>query len=409
MTVHIIGGGLAGLAAAVTCCEREMPVVLYDIAPHLGGRARSYKSADLGAIIDNGTHAVLRNNESVFWYLNRLGATDRLEAHGSEGLPFSDVADGASWTLKIPSALWSAASRPPYTSALDLLGALNLAMCNPNNTAATVLRASPAALHRLWEPLCTSALNTPLAEASPKLLLRVLKAMINPCGLRQGLFLPKHSMSDTYIAPAEDYLGARGVTIRTQSALRELILSDQRVTGLVFDETLELADSDRVILAVPPWTSALATLGIDTSAFTYAPIVNAHFRPDGVWALPNAQMFLGLTGGQGQWALIRAGVLSITVSAADNLVHLPGDEIAARLWAEIAPSLGQADALMPAHHVIKERRATLRHTPALEGLRPKTRTRFANLCLAGDWVDTGLPCTLEGAIQSGREAAKTLF
>jgi len=99
-------------------------------------------------------------------------------------------------------------------------------------------------------------------------------------------------------------------------------------------------------------------------------------------------------------------VLSITVSAGDDLVARPADEIAAALWAEIAPLIGQPNTVLPPHHIIKERRATLRHTPGLERLRPSTQTRFTNLYLAGDWVNTDLACTLESAAQSGFAAAE---
>ncbi|MBL8643070.1 MAG: FAD-dependent oxidoreductase [Rhodospirillaceae bacterium] len=407
LNVHIVGGGVAGLAAALGCMEAGLHVTLYEAAPELGGRARSYESAVLGCAIDNGAHAVLRNNESVMRYLALCGGADELTPHGADGLHFHDVRARTDWRLRLPHGLVMASHRPPGVSAFDLLAGARLVMAGKTQTAAVALRASQRAMDTLWEPLCTAALNTPLAEADAATLALVLKRMVWPGGLNQGLLLPRRSLSQTYISPALRYLAQRGAALRTGTPLRDLRAADGRVNALIFDgAAVALAPDDVVVLALPPWAAPLALTGVDTSAFTYAPIVNAHFK----LPTPAASRFVGLTGGVGQWLLVRGDVASVTISAADAVAGLDPDALAQSLWAEIAPLLNLPSGSVPPAHVIKERRATLRHTPGLNALRPGIATRFSNLFLAGDWTDSapqhGLPCTLESAAQSGFACAK---
>ncbi len=134
-------------------------------------------------------------------------------------------------------------------------------------------------------------------------------------------------------------------------------------------------------------------------------ILNVHFRTD---ADPGRAGFVGLIGGTAEWVFVKPGVVSVTVSAANHLVDLPAEAIAERVWPDARAALGLA-APMPPVRVVKERRATFAATPAQERLRPGARTGLANCALAGDWTATGLPATIEGAIRSGRQAAKVLL
>jgi squalene-associated FAD-dependent desaturase len=405
MTMHIVGGGLAGLAAALESTRRGQRVVLYEAAPELGGRARTYFSTTLDMQIDNGAHAVLRNNTAVQDYLGLCGTRQELTAYGAEGLTFYDVRTQQKARFAFPSALWSKSARPPGVSVLDLAAGLKLLTSNPQRTAADALRASPTAIEKLWEPLCTAALNTPVSEASATMLGTVVKQMAAPGGLRDGLYLPVQSLSAAYVAPAEKWLLQHGATIERGTPLRLIQVTAGRATALVFDRPVLLNAEDTVIMALPPWSPLMRVVGIDTSAFSYAPIVNAHFK----LASPATPQFTGLTGGGGQWLWVRGNLASLTVSAADDLQVTGSDAVVQMLWAEIAPLLGQPTS-QPRAHVIKERRATIRHTPGLARSRPGTGTKYANLFLAGDWVisdpERPLPCTLESAIRSGFAAAK---
>ncbi len=119
--------------------------------------------------------------------------------------------------------------------------------------------------------------------------------------------------------------------------------------------------------------------------------------------------FLGLLGGTAEWLFVRGDVASVTVSAANELAEEESGVIARRLWADVAAALGLGGVPLPPHRIGKEKRATFAGTPVQVRRRAGTRTPWANLFLAGDWTDTGLPATIEGAVRSGRKASETIL
>jgi hypothetical protein len=156
-----------------------------------------------------------------------------------------------------------------------------------------------------------------------------------------------------------------------------------------------------VILAVPGAGAARLVPDLVVPD-DYAPIVNAHFRCS---APPEAPAFIGLIGGTAEWVFRKREVVSVTVSAADRLVDQPADELRDSLWRDVALAFGLPAEPTPPARIVKERRATFRATPEQQARRPGPATRWNNLHLAGDYVDTGLPGTIEGAIRSGIAAA----
>jgi uncharacterized protein with NAD-binding domain and iron-sulfur cluster len=116
-----------------------------------------------------------------------------------------------------------------------------------------------------------------------------------------------------------------------------------------------------------------------------------------------------LVGATSQWIFVREDVASVTVSAANGLDEEPNEVITAKLWPEVRLALDLADAGPTAWRIVKEKRATFAQTPSELVRRPGVRTRIANLFLAGDWTDTGLPATLEGSVRSGHTAAASVL
>ena len=163
-----------------------------------------------------------------------------------------------------------------------------------------------------------------------------------------------------------------------------------------------------VVLAVPPYAVARLLPGIVVPT-EMSPIVNAHYRLDGPVELPGGTRLLGLIGGTAQWLIATGDVLSVTVSAADAIVDRPSEALAALLWRDCAAVIGRPALPVPPSRVIKEKRATLRLTPAQEMQRPGAATATQNLYLAGDWTQTGLPPTIESAIRSGSIAANAVL
>lgn len=155
---------------------------------------------------------------------------------------------------------------------------------------------------------------------------------------------------------------------------------------------------------MPPWAANELVPGLDVPEDSRA-IVNAHFRLAAPASLPGGAQILGLVGGQAQWIFLRGDVASVTVSAGDALAANPPDDIAARLWRDVAQVLN-LPAAPPPHRIIKERRATPAQTPNFVAHRQRAQTAWSNLFLAGDWTETRLPATIEGAIGSGVRAAR---
>jgi len=139
----------------------------------------------------------------------------------------------------------------------------------------------------------------------------------------------------------------------------------------------------------------------------FSPIVNLHFRTPEPVVLPGGLPFVGLVGGTAQWLFVRGDILSVTISAAHDLVERPAEAITARVVADLKAVLPPAlrDRPLPCR-VLKERRATIRQTPAAEALKPGPRPGPDNLVLAGDWIERGVPATIEAALASGRRAAE---
>jgi len=208
------------------------------------------------------------------------------------------------------------------------------------------------------------------------------------------------TLDAAFVDPALAWLAARGVQVNFGARLRSVRLANDQIAALDFGANeLDVTDTP-VIFAVPPNVVSALVPGI-TVPDAFCAILNAHFA---IEPPPGAPPVTALIHSTAQWVLCHPGRVSVTVSGADDLIDLGREELAARLWADVQATLGIAEPL-PAWQVVKEKRATFAATPAQDAKRPGARTRWRNLVLAGDWTQTRLPATIEGAIQSGETAA----
>lgn len=399
MSIHVIGAGLAGLAAAVRLSESNQPVIVHEAAAQGGGRCRSFFDKALDRRIDNGNHLLLSGNAEAMAYVRAIGALETMSQTSPARFDFLDLDNMQRWQVR-PGL------RPlPGSSLRDYLAIFKLAWAPESATVAEVFDTTRPLFRNFWQPLCVSVLNTAPEEAAARLLWPVMKqtfgrgeAACRPC-------IPARGLSESFIDPALALLEKRGVQVRFNQRLRQINFSGQRAGGLSFaDGEIALGQDDAVILAVPPEATASLLPGLSTPE-QFRAIVNGHFL------LPDAAhdgCFLGLVGGLSQWLFVRGDVASVTVSAADALAEESGEQIAETLWAEVARALDLATAPLGCFRIIKEKRATFAQTPAQVRLRAATQTRWGNLLLAGDWTGTGLPATIEGAVTSGHRAAQAV-
>lgn len=411
-TVHVIGAGLAGLSAAVALADRGARVVVHEQAGQAGGRARSFHDASLDRVIDNGNHLLLSGNRSALAYLDTIGAADRLIGPDTARFDFLELDTGERWSIDLnrgPVPLWVlyGSRRVPGTSLGDYLKGLKLLTAG-NRTVKDLFGRQGNLYRRFWEPFAVAVLNTPPEEAAARLLVPVIRESLARGAAASRPLIARDGLSDTFVDPALEFLGRSGGEVRFGSRIVGLDEEDGRVAALRTTRTLEpLGPGDAVVLAAPPWIAPELLPGL-CAPDGFAPIVNVHFRLDGHRSPLMASPLLGLIGGTAQWLFARGDIASVTVSAAHALAECPAEEIAATIWPEVALALGVPPLPLPAVRIVKERRATFVTTPAQLARRPPARTAFPNLVLAGDYTDTGLPATIEGAIRSGQRAAEIL-
>ncbi len=406
-TVHIIGAGLAGLAAAVQLAQNGRCVILYEAAPRAGGRCRSYHDAQLGCVLDNGNHLVMSGNWAVRNFLRDIGASDQLISPARADYPFLDAASGAQWAIapsrgRVPFWLLDKHKRVPGTSVFEYIAAAQLLRPRAQATVGDYLSSGKAVSH-FWEPLVVAALNAPLNAAAASLLTPVLRETFLKGADYCRPMLARASLAQTFIDPAIKRIEALGGSIQFVARVKAIDSAESRVTCLHFDDTdVAIGAGEDVVLAVPAWIAPTLLPQVTAPPEGQA-IVNIHFK----LAQRSELRIIGLVNCIAQWLFVRDDIASVTISAADDIAELDAAHIAADCWRTVALALGLA-APMPAYRVIKERRATFDPHPATLHRRPETTTAFKNLVLAGDYVATGLPATIEGAIRSGLMAAENL-
>ena len=410
-TVHVIGGGLAGLSAATILAERGVSVILSEAAAQAGGRCRSYVDPQLDMMIDNGNHLVLSGNRAVMAYLKRLGTQNCLAGPDSADLAFMDLRDGARWRLRPndgPLAWWVLAKsrRVPGTGPTDYLTLAALLARHPGKRIDQVLAPHGVLWERLLEPFFLAALNTEAVAGSADLAGAIVRETLAKGGQACRPRIAHPTLAAAFVEPALDYLNAQGAQVRLGRRLKAIETEGDKVRALEFgDGAAVLGPDDRAILAVPPNHAQALLPGLDAPD-EFRSIVNGHFALPAAQRPADAPLITGLVGGAAEWLFVFEDRVSVTVSAADAIVDDNREDLAARLWADVARVLELGDRPLPPWQIVKERRATFAATPEQDAKRPGARTALSNLVLAGDWTQTGLPATIEGALRSGETAAR---
>ena len=403
--VHVVGAGLAGLAAALDLSDAGIPVTLYEAGPAAGGRCRSYFDRELGARLDNGNHLLLSGNRAAWRFLDRIGARATMGGPARPIFPFMNVATGERWSVrpnagKLPWWVLSRSRRVPATRARDYLALLRLRRAGPDDTVGAILPPGPLRTS-LLDPFAIAALNTRPDEGSAALLAAVIEESLSAGGRACIPAFPREGLSESFIDPAVNALRQAGGVVRLSTRVAALGFSGDRVCAL---DGHALGQDEAIVLATPAPAAASLIPGL-TAPDRFESIVNVHFR---VAADAGEAGFIGLVGGLAEWAFVKPGILSVTISAANHLATTSTEAIAQQCWGELATAFGLHEP-MPPWRVLREKRATFIATPAQDRRRPPARTALRNLALAGDWTATALPATIEGAIRSGQTAAQLML
>ncbi len=439
--VVVVGAGFAGLSAATALVDAGADVLVLEARPGLGGRAGSFRDPETGELVDNGQHVLVGSYHETFRFLTRIGADTSVHRQTTLRVPMID-ANGAATSFvlpPLPSPLhvlggvlaWQALSIRDRLSVLGLGRSLlsttgrGRALAPPGSAPpAESVRAwltrhhqSPRLCELLWEPLALAALNQSIDHAAASYFVAVLARMFGPDTSDAALVLPAWPLSQLYAEPARRWIEARGGAVRTQAPAR-VVLDQGSVRGVRVRG--ELIPS-RIVIAAVPWF-ALSEL-FDTpvtalddvlawAAHTPAsPIVTVNLwldRP--VLDAP----LVGLPGRTFQWVFDRrlivgddASHLSLVSSGADRVVEMTNDRLTALALRELGAAIPAVRSVVVRKaSAVRERRATFSLAPGLPP-RPSTDTAVPGLLLAGDWIDTGLPATIESAVVSGHQAANS--
>jgi len=441
--VVVVGGGFAGLSAAAALAEHGRRVLVVDARAQLGGRATAFRDRETGELVDNGQHVLFGCYRGTFEFLDRIGASDRVRVQPSLAVPYIDREGGRSVLQcpRLPSPFhllagvlgWTGIPWRDRRSVLKLARPLRRARRELQRTGSVT--ADPAGtvsewliahgqrevLRKwLWEPLAVAALNQSPAVAAASPFVRVLAQMFGPDPRDSALVLPIRPLHEMYAEPARVFIESRGGEVRL-NALARVVVDGGRVSAV--DVRGERIATRSVVSAVP-WfdlgklfnpapPTELAPLLASAARMESMPIVTVNLWYDG---RVMDEAFVGLPEREMQWVFDKriafggkASHLSLVSSGATRLTSMSRDELttlAAREVEEAIPA-ARRDRLLRAT-VVREKRATFSLAPG-EPARPATKTAVHGLYLAGDWIDTGLPGTIESAVISGHRAANTLL
>jgi len=423
-TAIVIGGGLAGLAAASALGSAGFQVDLYEARGFLGGRATSYPIAgDSGAqeIIDNCQHILLRCCVNLMDFYKRLGVADRIHFHKL----FYFIEPGGRTSIlragRLPAPLH-------FTGSFRKLSCLALAdkfaiarglwSIRREHARRTDLermsmldwlrekKQTETAINRFWRQILVSAINEELDRMSAGVGMQVFWLGFLAQSNSYQMGIPACPLGDLYAPEAWKRIG--NVNLHLREPVDKAIVENGCVRGIQVGEEQRTADHYVCALPFERVPSMVPGLDLNLDAFEHSPITGIHLWFDrSITQLPHATLLDRTI----QWMFNKSGgrYVQLVVSASRSLVEMSRADVIALVVRELAEFFPRAaDAKIEKAHVVKEVRATFSARPGLEASRPVSQTKFPNFFLAGDWTRSGWPATMEGAVRSGYLAAEAI-
>jgi len=454
--VIVVGGGWAGLASAVELVQHNIPVILLESAKQVGGRARRVpfetgilpaqsiesQAADIAVTtekisVDNGQHLLTGAYHSTLNVLQTLGVGEEtvfmrqplvLNVKRPRG-PALTISPGP---LPAPLHLAWGLLFAKGLSILDRIRALQFCFglqqsrfLIPKDITCDELfkqyRQTKNIIKLLWEPLCIAALNTPTKTASASIFLRVLRETFAYTRRESDLLYTRVDLSGVFPDHAMDFIEKHGGTVRLGQRVSELIIdyknNKPRLRGVRLHEGdiecqhLILATSHLAALKLLEPHGVFSTLTQQLMKLGSQPIVTIYLQFPESTTL-NAPM-IGFADSLSQWVFDRSvygqhGLMAVVVSSSGSHMSMSNDELGDKVEQELAEFFPHWP--KPSHRmIIREKRATFNCVRNSNDYRPQNRTSLEGVWLAGDYTDTQLPSTLEGAIRSGQQSAHSIL
>jgi len=439
----VVGGGLAGITAALRLADAGRPVVLYEAGARLGGLTHSFRRGELD--VDNGQHVFLRCCQAYLRLLNRLGVADRVFLQPRLDVPVRSPLrprpgrlhrSGLPAPLHLSGSLLRYSMLSPADRARAVAGALALRRVRLDDPSTDQLNfadwldehgQNSRTTTALWDLFTIAALNVPAAEASLAMAAKVFQTGLLTDAAAGDIGWSLIPLQQLHAEPAGRELVAAGGRLRTRCRVTAVrpdgpgwLVEDAEGGRKWFAGVVLAAPPDQVERLLPPgsvdlppgWSAELGT----------SPIVNVHLVLD---RKVLDEPFLAVLDSPVQWIFdrtVQSGLasagsqnpagqyLAVSLSAADNLIGQRTAELRRQLEPALAALLpGLAQARVLDFFVTRERHATFRPAPGTGRLRPGAATRRPGLALAGAWTRTGWPATMESAVLSGEAAAELLL
>ena len=418
----VVGGGLAGLSASVYLAKNNIQVQLIEASPKFGGRAYSFLDDKSGDKIDNGQHLLLGCYCETIKFIKLLGAEDQFYFQKRLEINFVDQ-HKKEFHLK--------AAKLPYPFGLlaGLLGYRVLSLYDKikiKTLISTLLFTdsnkysdvsvldwlkkngqNERSIKAFWEVIGVGALNSQLQNASAKIFIDILKVIFLNGNKAAAMIIPKVGLSKAFVEPAIKFLVSNKTELSVSEKLLEYSITQNKAVAVSTDKR-SLNDFDAIILAIPSYALSRINeknliIENDKTDLTTSSILTLH-----LWLKENKlkKPFYAFIDSHLHWVFNHGEYITTVTSSADELNEKSQEELFSIVSEELQKYLDIKKEDISDYKIIKEKRATF--IPNKENLlkRPSTKTKLENVFLAGDWTNTGLPATIEGAIKSGNTAAE---
>ncbi len=418
----IVGGGLAGLSAAVSLTKKNIHVHLIEASPKFGGKVYSFVDDKSGDEIDNGQHLLLGCYYETLAYIKNIGVTNLFFFQEQLDINFV-TRDKTKYQLKptdlpYPLGLFFGFLNYDILSILDKIKILSLLAQLPFIQSEKYLTISVEdwlieqsqsrnCIKSFWDIMAVGALNSKLKDASAKIFIDILKVIFLNGNDASAMIIPKEGLSKTFVDPAIDFLKVRSNELSLSEKLLEIFINQDKAVAVKTDKG-SITDFEAVILAIPSYSlskinDSNSILENGKTDMTTSSILTLH-----LWLKENKlkKSFYAFIDSRLHWVFNHGDYITTVTSSADELIEKSHEELFSIVSAELFTYLGINRENISRYKIIKEKRATF--IPNKENLmkRPSAKTKLENVFLAGDWTNTGLPATIEGAIKSGDTAAK---
>lgn len=422
--VCVIGGGIAGLSASVFLKNKRFDVTLIESSPKLGGRAYSFFDKDLNDYIDNGQHILASWYNNTFDFLKIIGTYDRLKFQNQLEVKFADL-NGKSYHFKCPKlpppfhllwGLWAykALGFKDRLSVTRLVNSVVLEKFYEEelktiNTEELFLltKQSKKVINYFWKPFVIAVFNAEPDETSAWQFVQIIKTGFLKKG-GSNLVLPKTNLNDLYVNEAEKYLSENNSEIFKQTKIKKINYGNDYVESIELEDG-KILKHDFYISSIPFFdfgnlfnNEAFNGGFTGIQNLTASPILNVYFEFDS--GVNIRDDFIGILNATIQWIFkVSEKRICVVISSAKNLVDKDKNEIIDLCRIELIKCLPQLkDIEITYAKVVKEKRATFLPDTASVSVRPEYKTKYKNLFIAGDWVNTGYPASIESAVTSSK-------